>query len=79
MITRKLLYSTNRLDANRLVNPSPATSILHHESPGRLGRFIGYKIVKSYVETHPDINLKWLLSPDFYNSLQSLIDSCYGV
>lgn len=79
LITRKLLYSTNRLDANRLVNPSPATSILHHESPGRLGRFIGYKIVKSYVETHPDINLKWLLSPDFYNSLQSLIDSCYCV
>ncbi len=79
LIARKLLYSTNSLDANRLVNPSPVTTILHQESPGRLGRFIGYKIVKSYVEKHPEINLKRLLSPDFYNSLQSLIDSDYGV
>lgn len=79
LISRKLLYSTNRQDANRLVNPSPVTSILHQESPGRLGRYIGYKIVKSYVENHQDVNLKRLLSPDFYNSLQSLIDSEYGV
>lgn len=77
LISRKLLYSTNQLDANRLVNPSPVTSILHHESPGRLGRYMGYKIVKSYVDKHPKVDLKWLLSSDFYNSMQSLIDSGY--
>lgn len=79
IISRNLLYSTNKHDANRLVNPSPATSILHQESPGRLGRYIGYKIVKSYIKNHSNKNLEWLLSPDFYNSIQSLIDSKYGL
>lgn len=79
LILRNLLYSTSQYDANRLVVPSPATSILHKDSPGRLGRYIGYKIVKSYVENHSNKNLEWLLSPDFYNSIQSLIDSKYGL
>lgn len=79
LISRNLLYSANQHDANRLVNPSPVTSILHQESPGRLGRYIGYKIVKNYVSNHANVDLSWLLSADFYNSIQSLIDSKYGL
>ncbi len=77
LISQKMLYSTSPSDADRLVNPSPVTSILHHESPGRLGRYIGYQIVKSYADKHPDAALSDLLAPQFYNSPQTLISASY--
>lgn len=77
MITRALLYSVDPMDAERLVALSPSTSVVHPMSPGRLGRYIGYRIVDSYVEKHPGVSLEWLLSPEFYMSRSSLIDAGY--
>lgn len=78
LIARNLLYSTSVIDADKLLKPSPATTILHPESPGRVGRYIGYKIVKSYVENNKDIELEDLLSPAYYGSMQTLIDAKYS-
>ncbi len=77
LVARNLLYSTSVIDADKLLKPSPATTILHPESPGRVGRYIGYKIVKSYVENNRDVDLKDLLSPSYYGSMQTLIDAKY--
>ena len=78
LISRKLLYSSSIADADKLVNPSPSTTILHPDSPGRVGRFIGYKIVKAYLKNNPNVSLEDILSPEFYNSRQSLIASQYA-
>lgn len=78
LISRRLLYSTSQSDAERLVKPSPSTVILHHQCPGRAGRFIGYCIVKSFLENNKEMKVLQLLSPSFYNDNQSLIKSKYN-
>ncbi len=78
LVTRKLLYSTSLSNADKLMLPSPATMVIHPESPGRVGRYIGYKIVRAYVEKYPDVSLEELLSPEFYNSPMILIKSRYN-
>lgn len=77
LIVRKLLYSPIATDAERLVLPAPATTILHPDAPGRAGRYIGYKIVASYMNSNKDASLSDILSPSFYNSDMSLVKSGY--
>ena len=50
------------------MSPAPVTSVLSIYSPGRAGRFLGYRMVKRYLEAHPEADLASLLSPEFYNA-----------
>lgn len=68
LVARELLYSTLPSDGARLVSPAPSTSILDASAPGRAGRFLGHRIVQSYLLRHPDTPLPVLLSPHFYRS-----------
>ncbi|MDE6417316.1 MAG: hypothetical protein K2K68_09885 [Duncaniella sp.] len=67
MLTRELVFSTDPAVTETLVRPNSVTSLLHPDAPGRAGRFIGHRIVKSYLSKHPSATLSDLLSPDFYN------------
>lgn len=78
VVGRQLLYSTSSSDIDRMVNPAPKTMLLHQESPGRAGRFIGYCITQSYLSHHKDATLEHLLSPDYYNSRSTLVESEYS-
>lgn len=78
LITKRLLFSTDRAIADRLVKPAPATSVIGPEVPGRAGRYIGYRIVDSYVRHNDDITPRQLLSSDFYNSRNTLVNSEYS-
>lgn len=78
IIRQELLYSSSEIDASKLLMPSPATPAIHPEAPGRVGRYIGYKIVKSYVDKHKSVTLKQLLTPDFYGETKTLIDAGYA-
>ena len=52
LIEKELLYSTDNSLANRFINPAPFTKFyleLDPESPGRLGQYIGWQIVRSYM------------------------------
>lgn len=73
-----LLYSTDEMDVQKLFAPSPATSVLSPDLPGRMGRYLGYRIVESYVAAHPDADIPFLLSPGFYADPASLINSSYN-
>lgn len=77
LVGRNLLYSTLPADADRLVEPAPATALLAQQAPGRAGRFIGYRIVQSYLDGHPDVSPVSLLSPAFYSSDSALRESGY--
>ena len=37
---------------------------IDNESPGRVGAWIGWQIVRSYAENHPDVKLQDLLALD---------------
>lgn len=78
MMERQLVYNTDPTLADRLLSRSPASHAISPDAPGQTARFIGLHIVESYIRSNPEATLTWLLSPNFYNSNQSLIDSNYA-
>ena len=54
-VRKELLFSTDRKLLARFINPAPFSKFyleLDNETPGRIGRYIGYQIVKSYMENN---------------------------
>lgn len=52
-IDKEMLYSTDAALSGRFIAPAPFSKFyleLDRESPGRLGQFIGWQIVRSYME-----------------------------
>ncbi|MDE6317453.1 MAG: hypothetical protein K2L73_03535, partial [Muribaculaceae bacterium] len=78
MMNKKLVYSTSDDVMSKLIDPAPATTILSPYSPGRVGRYIGYCIIVSYLQSNSTTTLSELLSPEFYNNPRILIESAYG-
>ena len=55
-IENELLYSTDPKLVQRFVAPAPFSKFnleIDNESPGMIGRFIGWKIVQSYMKNNP--------------------------
>jgi len=52
-------------------NEAPFTKGLPKESPDRLGQYIGWKMVRKYVEKHDDITLEKLLKVPYAEIMQS--------
>lgn len=62
----QLLYSTDSKLANRFINPAPFSKFyleIDNESPGRVGAWIGWQIVRSYMKNN-EVSLQQLLSMD---------------
>lgn len=78
LVATNLLYSSDSAAADRLTVPAPSTPLLHPESPGRAGRFIGWLIVKHCMERQK-LTLAEVLSPDFYNNPSVLIESRFSL
>lgn len=68
MLSRDMVFSTAPEVVEGLVRPASVTSVLHYESPGAAGRYIGHHIVEAYLNSHPDTDLKQLFSPEIYDS-----------
>lgn len=54
-IEKELLYSTDPKLAARFVSPAPFSKFyleIDNESPGRLGRYLGWKIVRAYMKNN---------------------------
>ena len=67
-----MVFDKSEATVERLLYPAPFTNVLSGETPGRAGRYIGYKIVRSYVDGHRDTKLSDLLSPAFYGKVNPL-------
>ena len=77
LITRNILYSTDPAHARSLISPTPHTTLLNPESPGRAGRFTGHRIVSSYLRENPSATLADILSSNFYMDPDALRKSGY--
>ncbi len=55
MIENKHLFSTEGRLVVKYLNDAPFTSFFSDESPGRVGVFVGWQIVESYMRNNPQI------------------------
>jgi len=63
-VERELLYSTDSKLDRRFLDPAPFSKFqleLDSESPGRLGRYLGWQIIRAFMEKNPKVKLLELL------------------
>ena len=63
-VENEFLFSTNTKLATRFINPAPFSKFyleIDNDSPGMVGRYIGWKIVRSYME-HNSVTLQEMLT-----------------
>ncbi len=75
LVENKMLYSNRRMDILRYINDGPYTTGFPLESPPRTGIWIGWQIVRRYMEKQQDITLSELMNNNDYQ--QILNDSRY--
>ncbi|MFV0506828.1 MAG: hypothetical protein ACK5L5_09010 [Bacteroidales bacterium] len=62
LIENRILYSNKRLEIKRYNEVGPFTSSFSKESPGKVGAWIGWQIIKSYMENNSLITLPQLMA-----------------
>ncbi|QNL21479.1 hypothetical protein HZR84_05875 [Hyphobacterium sp. CCMP332] len=60
-VERSLLFETNRIEIQKYISERPKTIEIEPECPGRVGRWMGYEIVKSYMEKN-ELSLQELMA-----------------
>ncbi len=60
-IKNKLLYSPDFKNINKFIQDGPFTSGFSKNSPGKLGNWIGWQIVRSFMENNPEISFNEML------------------
>lgn len=74
LIQNNLLYNTDFLRIQSYIDEGPQTQELGEGSPGQISLFVGWQIIKKYMEKHPDTTPGALLKLD---AKQILADSKY--
>ncbi len=70
-IENQILYSPSKDFYKKFIIDAPFTSGLPKESPGRLGAWVGWQIVRAYMKKQPDQTLDALMqNTDFQEILQ---------
>lgn len=76
IVDKKDLFSTDMMLIRKYMNEAPFTAPISQESPGRLGTWIGWKIVESYMNKNTEVTLRNLM--DNTNALKILEESGYN-
>lgn len=74
-IDRKLLFSTDKTVKGKYLNDRPKTTEIGPACPGGIGRWLGWRIVDSYLKQKPKISLAKILTDPEANRL--FLDSGY--
>ena len=61
ILQQRQLYTTDYFITSQYINEAPYTAPLNSSSPGRVGIWVGYRIIASYIKRHPQITLKELM------------------
>ena len=61
-LENNLVYETNHLKVNKYINPSPNSPGMPAEAPGKTATFIGWQIVRSYMNRNPNASLADLIA-----------------
>ena len=63
-VENKLLFSSHYQNKQRFIEDAPFSKFYTSfdvDSPGRIGQWIGWRIVKSYMDSHPEISFTELI------------------
>lgn len=71
LVSQELVFSKNERDISNFLNEGPFTVGLPEKGPDRIGQYLGWKIVHSYMEQNENISLKQLLNTPYNQILQS--------
>ncbi len=63
-ITKDLLFSSNLQQYNKYVSEGPNSSGMPPESPGNIGSWVGWQIVRKYMDKYPELSLSELMQID---------------
>jgi gliding motility-associated lipoprotein GldB len=69
LIENKLLYSTDYMTINKMVNPAPFTSGFTKASPGRAVNWLGWKIIEAYMDRNSGVTLRQLMRDHDYQRI----------
>jgi hypothetical protein len=69
IIDHKDLFSSDLLLIKKYLNEGPFTAPISQDSPGRLGTWIGLRIIESYMESHPKTSLLELMRENNYQKI----------
>jgi len=61
-VQKKLLYSSDPAEVNKYISEGPFTSAFSKESPARVGIWVGWQIVRAYMDRHPNVSLEDLMN-----------------
>lgn len=72
LIQQKLLLTKKELDIANMVNDGPFTPGIPEEgAPDRLGQFLGWRMVKQFMDAHEEVSLQDLVTLDYNTILQA--------
>lgn len=61
LVEDQVLYSTSHIVNQRFLGERPKTLEVGEECPGRIAQWVGWQIVKKYMDSHPDVTLPQLM------------------
>lgn len=61
LVEDRVLYATGNQVKQRYLGERPKTIEVGPECPGRIGQWVGWQIVESYMKNHPDATLQQLM------------------
>ena len=62
LLENEALYETSHSIKEKFLGERPKTYEIGENCPGRIGRWVGYRIVSDYMEKHPDVTLQQLMA-----------------
>lgn len=74
-VDKELLYESNSTNYSRYITEGPSTSGMPVEAPGNIGSWVGWQIVRSFMQNNPDVEITELLTT--YSAQQILDRSRY--
>ncbi len=69
LIENKKLYTTSQIECAKFINPSPFTIEFTQESPGQAVIWLGWQIVKSYMNSNSSVTLPELMANKNYQEI----------
>ena len=61
LMEKNMIYSKDEDVIRQLVGETPFTRVFGNDSPGRIGAYIGWQIIRNYMKQHPEISLKEMM------------------